>query len=232
MVGSNPAEVAGLLSTDDDYKREVWKNVFNFKLDSLSGLKQERNALNYEVGTIYEKLLANGEVMKVIGNPNLGYVKGIMIGVVNKDTKDQGKTYCFETWVNELRLVGLNNRGGYAGTARFDMKLADLGNISGAMTYTSKGWGGIDQRVLARQLEDVLQYDLSTNIALDKFFPEKWGIRLPFYAQYSNLTRRPEYDPYDLDVKLSDKLSYKNIALFAPQFGMPCAHCSLKNRIT
>ena len=210
LVGSNPAEVAGLLSTDDDYKREVWKNVFNFKLDSLSGLKQERNALNYEVGTIYEKLLANGEVMKVIGNPNLGYVKGIMIGVVNKDTKDQGKTYCFETWVNELRLVGLNNRGGYAGTARFDMKLADLGNISGAMTYTSKGWGGIDQRVLARQLEDVLQYDLSTNIALDKFFPEKWGIRLPFYAQYSNLTRRPEYDPYDLDVKLNDKIRAAN----------------------
>jgi cell surface protein SprA len=206
LIASDAEKVAGLISADDDYKREVWKNLFNFKLDSLSMLKQERNNQNYPVGTVFEKLLANGEVMKVIGNPNLGYVRGIMIGVVNRDEENQGKTYCFETWVNELRLVGMNNRGGYAGTARVDMKLADLGNISGAMTYTSKGWGGIDQRVLARQLEDVLQYDLSSTLNLDKFFPEKWGIRLPLYLQYSNLTRRPEYDPYDLDVKLTDKI--------------------------
>ncbi|MFM8489939.1 MAG: hypothetical protein ACKOCH_26670, partial [Bacteroidota bacterium] len=44
------------------------------------------------------------------------------------------------------------------------------------------------------------------NLELGKFLPEKVGLKLPFYAQYSNITKNPEYDPYDLDIRLKDKL--------------------------
>lgn len=210
LVNSDENITKGLQSNDDEYKDEVWKNVFDFKLQDLIDLKRERNSKGFPVGALYAvndtEKGKEKNVIKVIGNPNIGYVRGVMIGVMNLDTANTSVQHCFETWVNELRLTGLNNRGGYAGTARVDIKLADLGNISAAGTFTTKGWGGIDQKVLARQLEDVTQFDVSTSLALDRFFPEKWGLRLPFYAQYSNLTRRPEFDPYDLDVKLSDKL--------------------------
>jgi cell surface protein SprA len=188
----------------DAYRRTVWNNIFDFALDSLIKIKELRNAQNFPVGDvfIFDDPNRPGARIKIKGNPNLGYVKGAMIGVYNEDILPQ----CFEVWVNEMRLTGFNNRGGYAGTARVDIKLADLGNVSAAGTFTSRGWGGIDQRLLQRQLEDVYQVDVSTTLNLDRFFPEKWGLRLPFYAQYSNLTRRPEYDPYDLDIKLDDKL--------------------------
>jgi cell surface protein SprA len=206
LVPSDPTIVPGTNANETDaYRATVWNNVFNFALDSLTKVKEFRNAQNFPVGNVFTYVDPSNPRMKikVVGNPNLGYVKGAMIGVLNN-----GKLapQCFEVWVNEMRLTGFSNRGGYAGTARVDIKLADLGNVSAAGTFTSRGWGGIDQRVLQRQLEDVYQYDLSTTLSLDRFFPEKWGLRLPFYAQYSNLTRRPEYDPYDLDVKLDDKI--------------------------
>ena len=209
LLPSESDAIIGYFSEDDEYKREVWKNNIDFPLEILSKLKQDRNAAGADQTIPYEApdpYNADNKI-KVVGNPNLGYVKGIMIGVINKDTVLSHDDRCVDVWVNELRLNGLSDRGGYAGTARVDIKLADLGNVSAAGTFTSRGWGGIDQRLLQRQLEDVYQGDISTSLALDRFFPEKWGLKLPFYAQYSNTTRRPEYDPYDLDVKLSDKIA-------------------------
>ncbi|MBK8428969.1 MAG: hypothetical protein IPL27_24805 [Lewinellaceae bacterium] len=112
-----------------------------------------------------------------------------------------------EVWLNELRLNGFNEQGGYAGLARVDMKLADFGNVSMAGNYTSIGWGSIEQKLIQRQREEVMQVDVSTNLELGKFLPEKSGVKVPFYAQYSNITRNPEYDPYDLDIKLKDKIN-------------------------
>jgi cell surface protein SprA len=197
--------IQGYIAENPQYKAAVWNNVFDFPLEALTNLKKERNAAGALVGALFSMPDPENpqNTIRIIGNPNLGYVKGAMIGVFNRNKLEP---QCFEVWVNEMRLTGFNNRGGYAGTSRVDIKLADLGNVSAAGTFTSRGWGGIDQKLLQRQLEDVYQFDVSTTLQLDRFFPEKWGLRLPFYAQYSNLTRRPEYDPYDLDIKLSDKI--------------------------
>ena len=205
LRASDEAITDNYFSEDDEYKREVWKNVFDFPLEVFTELKKIRNAAGGDLSALYIINDPNQPEnrVKIIGNPNLGYVKGVMIGVQNYNLN---KPQCLEVWVNELRLNGFSDKGGYAGTARVDVQMADLGNISAAGTFTSRGWGGIDQRLLQRQLEDVLQFDISTTIALDKFLPEKWGLRLPFYAQYSNLTRRPEFDPYDLDINLKEKI--------------------------
>lgn len=192
-----------------EYKQEVWRgeNTFDFPLELLTKAKTERNATpnaQFDLPYIIADPANPRNKVKIVGNPNLGYVKGAMIGVRNVDPKNAN--HCFEVWVNEMRLNGFNEKGGYAGQARVDMKLADLGNISLAGNYTSIGWGSIEQKLVQRQREEVLQGDASINVELSKFFGEKSGIRLPFYAQYSNVTRNPEYDPYDLDIKLKDKI--------------------------
>ncbi|MCC7466105.1 MAG: cell surface protein SprA, partial [Saprospiraceae bacterium] len=190
-----------------EYKDEVWLNQFDFPLELLTDVKKLRNAdLTHPPGEVFVSSDPNNPDarVKIFGNPNLGYVKGIMLGVRNSDP-DKEK-HCFEVWFNELRLTGFNEKGGFAGQARVDMKLADLGNVSLSGNYTGIGWGSIEERLAQRQREEVIQYDVSTNIELSKFLPEKSGIKLPFYAQYSNVTRNPEFDPYDLDIKLKDKL--------------------------
>ena len=209
----SPSTVADLNGNnnpeDPRYKEAVWKpqNDFDFPLSLLTDVKKQRNAdPNFPIGSLFEMPdpADPANKVKVIGNPNLGYVKGIMIGIRNVDPN---KTeHCVEVWVNELRLNGFNEKGGVAGLARVDMKLADFGNVSAAGSYTGIGWGSIEQKLIQRQREEVVQYDLSTNLELGKLLPEKSGIKVPFYAQYSNTTRIPEYDPYDLDIKLKDKL--------------------------
>ncbi len=206
LVISDPAALNGNPDSKE-YKDEVWRNEFDFPLELLTEIKKQRNAdpnappLQPYVGFDPEKPDAR---VRIFGNPNLGYVKGIMIGVRNSDPEKLD--HCVEVWLNELRLSGLNEKGGFAGLARVDMKLADLGGVAVAANYTGIGWGSIEEKLAQRQREEVIQFDVSTNIELGKLLPEKSGIKIPFYAQYSNVTRNPEYDPYDLDIKLKDKL--------------------------
>ena len=207
-----PSTIQGLAGNRNpdsrSYKEEVWKlqNNFDFPLALLTEVKKQRNASGTTdpIFVIPDPGNPRNKV-KVVGNPNLGYVKGVMVGVRNVDPEKQ--QHCVEVWLNELRLNGFNEQGGYAGLARVDMKLADLGNISMAGNYTSIGWGSIEQKLIQRQREEVIQVDVSTNLELGKFLPEKSGLKVPFYAQYSNITRNPEYDPYDLDIKLKDKIN-------------------------
>jgi cell surface protein SprA len=81
-----------------------------------------------------------------------------------------------------------------------------LGTVTLSGAYSSLGWGGLDQRVQQRAIESNYQYDISTNLELGKFIPGKTGIKIPFYYQYTTNVKTPEYDPYDLDIKLRDKL--------------------------
>jgi cell surface protein SprA len=189
------------------YAEEVWlkDNRFDFPLSILTTVKTERNKANADLSKPYA--IPNPEnpnhKVKVIGNPDFGLVKGIMVGVYNKDRV----AHDLELWINELRLTGLNENAGGAAIARMDMKMADFGNISLSGNYLGIGYGAIDQRVTQRSREQVTEYALNGNFELGKFFNPKLGIHIPFNVQYANNTRTPEFDPYDLDIKLKDKLA-------------------------
>ena len=73
--------------------------------------------------------------------------------------------------MNEFRLTGLEEKGGFAALARGELTLSDLGNISLAGNYSSVGWGGLDQKLEDRAIEEVVQYDATTNLELGKFLP-------------------------------------------------------------
>ena len=94
-----------------------------------------------------------------------------------------------------------------AALARMDVKMADFGNVALAGSYLGIGYGAIDQRVQQRSREQVIEYSVNGRFELGKFFPAKSGIHVPFNIQHSNNTRTPEYDPYDLDLKLKDKVN-------------------------
>jgi cell surface protein SprA len=193
-------------NTSEEYKKAVWlkDNKFDFPLSLLTKVKVDRNTQNADLSKVYSIVSSENpaHLVKVIGNPDIGSVKGIMVGVYNKDRVPHD----LELWINELRMTGINENAGGAAIARVDMKMADFGNLSVSGNYMGIGYGAIDQRVTQRSREQVTEYALNGNFELGKFFNQKWGIHVPFNVQYSNNTRTPEYDPYDLDLKLKDKL--------------------------
>lgn len=201
---SDPDLVAGVDPGKDEYIDEVWKieNAFDFPLQLLKDVKIQRN----ETGKSYFNDPENPRnTIYVQGNPNLGLVRGIMIGIRNRTCEQS--LQCFEVWVNELRLSGLDERGGVAALARVDMTLADFGNLTLAGNYSSIGYGGLEQKLAERSREEVVQYDLAASFQLGKILPKESGISIPFYAQYSEQIRTPQFDPYDLDVELKEKLA-------------------------
>ncbi len=118
----------------------------------------------------------------------------------------KAQTVCTEVWFNELRLSKLNEKGGYAATGRVDFTLADLGSLTVSANIKSHGFGTLEQKVNERSREDFKQFDISTNLDLGKLLPKQAAIQIPMYAGISKTTSTPEYDPYDLDIKLKEKL--------------------------
>jgi cell surface protein SprA len=191
--------------TSQAYAEEIWlkANRFDIDLERLVQIKTQRDRIKFESKIPYGVSDNGRDSIFIKGSPNLGQVKSIMIGIRNRS---QGSV-CAELWVNELRLNGFDKQGGGAGLARLDIKAADLGRATFSANYTGSGYGGIEQRQQQRIREDVLQYDATTNIELGRFLSDKSRVKIPFTYQYSNTTRTPEYDPYDLDVKLKQKLA-------------------------
>ncbi len=199
----------------DDYKEELWKveNQVEFALEDLTNLKIERNEAGFpssEVYTIPVTQSIGGVTVdrnfSIKGNPTLGYVRNVLIGVRNAEGDEFILPYSGEVWVNELRMVGLDERGGVAAVARLDADLADFGSIGLAGGYSSIGFGALDQKLDDRAKESVTQVDFSTNLALGKFFGANSKIQIPFYYQYSETLRKPQFDALDLDLVLADKL--------------------------
>lgn len=192
----------------DDLDELVWlkENRLNVPLQLMKDLKIERNnsGIPFNIVHSIQDPESENNFVRIIGNPNLGLVKGIMIGVRNR--RDDGMEKCLEVWVNELRLSGLNEEGGTAGLARLDLQLADFGRLSLSGNYSSIGWGSLDQKLAERSLEESIQYDVATNLSLGKFFGDNSGLEIPFYAQYSSTQLNPKFDPYDRDIELKEKI--------------------------
>ena len=66
------------------------------------------------------------------------------------------------------------------------------------------GFGQVDMQVDDRYQNNFIQYSLSGNLELGKFFGKKANIRLPFYGSLSQNFSTPEYDPYQLDITSKD----------------------------
>lgn len=218
LAFSDPANGRTFNATDE-YARDVWldENFVNFSLKDFIALKTARNASSLPLTEIVScadlGLTSNDiescegdRIMRIKGNPNLGLVKGVMIGLVNRDYEGFA-SHSAEVWVNELRVNGLDERGGGAALARMDMQLADLGNLTLAANYSSRGWGGIEEKLIDRQREDIFQYDASLSLELGKLLPEEANVTIPMYASISETRSTPQFDPYDLDIPLQQKLA-------------------------
>ncbi len=201
-------------------RRIVWPedNKFEIVLDLFTELKQERNRAmsdpdnEISITSVFSKVDDQGNRMTVSGNPNLSSIRTIMIGVRNPKAgnnpfrSDDGLPKSGEIWLNELRLTDFNESGGWAATGRATLKLADFGNVTFAGNTSQPGFGSIEQKVNERQREQVIQYDLSTNLQMGKFFKQESGVNLPVFASYSKAIVNPEYNPLDPDIPLKEAI--------------------------
>ncbi|MBW7912596.1 MAG: cell surface protein SprA [Taibaiella sp.] len=198
----------------DGSAEAVWpqENRIDLVLEDLVKVKTERNAKGLPTFVPYTSRSANGNTIVVVGNPNIGDAKTMMLGVYNPkksddNPNDDGQKKCAEVWFNELRLVGLDEKPGYAASGKISLQMADFGNINLSGSMHTQGYGNIDQKLNQRFRDNFYQYSVSTNLNMGKLLPRTWGVQLPMFVGYSETISNPQYDPYDRDVTYKNKLN-------------------------
>ena len=143
--------------------------------------------------------------LSIKGNPSLGSIKTIMIGLKNPSVSI-GDQLCGEVWFNELRISGIDSKGGWAAVGSMDGNLADFANFSASGRYSTIGFGSIDQSPNQRSRDELVQYDIVSNFNLGQLVPKKWGIEVPLNYSSGETVLTPEYDPFYQDLKLKDRI--------------------------
>jgi cell surface protein SprA len=141
-----------------------------------------------------------GYQIRIKGNPNLGNIKTIMLGVENISSTTQSG----EIWYDELRMAEFDNDGGWSGVVSADLNLADFANVAVTGRMETIGFGGVEQTLNERTQNDTKQIDLVTNVNVGQLLPTKWGVQLPFNYSFSKEISTPKYDPKFQDVLYSD----------------------------
>ncbi|WPU99754.1 cell surface protein SprA [Mucilaginibacter sp. cycad4] len=191
----------------------IWPDVneMDLELDLLIRAKLARNHSNVAYNQLF-KYTEGDKVVYIKGQPDLSKLRTIMLGVRNpyKGTNvlpDDGLDKSGTVWFDELRLTDFDQRGGWAATARIDAKLADFADITVSGSKTTIGFGTLDSRLNDRSQSDDQTYDVSANVELGKFFPDKSGIHIPAYINLSSQRSMPQYDPGAPDVELKASLA-------------------------
>lgn len=190
----------------------VWPkdNMLDIALSVFTDLKKKRNQAknNPLSGVSYGKLYSEydseqpANKISIIGNPSLAEVKTMMIGVRNNSRSKKS----IEVWVNELRLSDFDEDGGWAAQGNMNVQLSDLGSVSMAGHVETAGFGGLEQSVSERRLDDYYQYQFTTTFELGRFFPKAVKLSAPIYYSYSREKTSPKYNPLDKDMLLKDAL--------------------------
>ena len=159
-------------------------------------------------------IVMNGHYkITIVGNPDLGIVSTIMLGVRNPlktaatSSTDDGLPKSGTVWFDELRMTDFNEKGGWAAIGKAEAKLADFADIAVSGNRTTAGFGTLDSRMEDRSLDDVLGYNVTANVELGKFLPAKSGVHIPAYVNVSSQVSTPEYDPASGDILLKDVIN-------------------------
>ena len=119
--------------------------------------------------------LENGREYRVQGIPSLSRVRQFIIGVANPYDEPLRRG---EIWLDELRTGDVRKNKGLAGRIRVDASFADFATVRGNFSQVGSHYRRIGQPENNGGSTTTLM-DVQSNVKIDKFFPESWGLNLP-----------------------------------------------------
>ena len=178
---------------------EIWpqENTIDLAIQELVDAKLRRD----QNGIALDQRYRDVDNQKIItkGRPSLGNVTTLILGVRNESSISKDLVL----WVNEIRLSGIDDKGGYAGNASLDFNLGDFATVSANASMSSVGFGALDSKPIERSQSANSSFSINTTVNVDKFAPEKAGLKIPLSYSYAQTIEDPKYNPLDSDVELS-----------------------------
>ncbi len=190
----------------------VWpeSNFMDIELQQFVELKKERNRAKRDLkegvgfGILYTGRDPNNENnrISVMGNPSLSDIRVMLVGVRNNSSTVKDGT----VWVNELKVTDFDNAGGWALDGSANLSLSDIAQLNFGAHVETAGFGGVDQSLNERRMDDYERYTFAVQGDVGRFLPEKVKMRAPVYYSLTKEKTSPKYNPLDQDVLLKDAL--------------------------
>ena len=194
----------------------VWpqENMIDIPLSRLTEIKVRRNTLrnsnadgvtNTTIYSEYDSETPKNRI-SIVGSPSLGQIKVMMIGVRNNSSSTKSAI----VWVNEMRLIGFNNKSGWAAQGNLNIKLSDLGSFAAQGRIETAGFGGLEEKLAARRTDDYYRYSLTGTLDFGRLLPRSFKVTVPTYYSFTEEVTSPLYSPFDTDLELDDVLDSYN----------------------
>ena len=193
-------------------RQTVWpiSNFLDVAFDSFTDLKTRRNhdrsanveGVNYTTVYTMRDPENDHNTISVLGNPSLSDVRVMLIGIRNKSNSVKDGTI----WVNELRVTDFNESGGWAAKVNANLNVSDVAMLNFGAHVETAGFGGVDQGLSQRRLDNFEQYNFSVQGDVGKVLPEGAKLNAPVYYSKSSEKTTPKYNPLDQDILLKDAL--------------------------
>lgn len=191
----------------------VWPltNRLNVPLDKFTELKSARNRdkSSHIDGVGYNTLYSRHDAddvkntVSVMGNPSLSDVRVMLIGIRNRSNSVKDGN----VWVNELKVTDFNESGGWGANAAVNLAMSDLAMVNVTAHKETAGFGGVDQPLATRRIDDYEQYNVAVQGDAGKLFPKCAKLSAPLFFSRSQEIITPKYNPLDQDILLKDALA-------------------------
>ena len=208
---------AGDLPDGSETRLELWplENEMNVTVSALNQLKVARDANNAPLDSLFSNVDDDGAVrvptpsspdgtrLHIKGTPSLNSVNNIVIGVRHVG-EEPVPLRDVALWVDELRVSGYDEEGGWAATAQASVDLADFATVRGNFNRTTDGFGGLSSTLSERDQSDTESWTLRTDMNFDQFLPARQNWSIPVTMELRSNTSMPRFDPNRGDVQLSE----------------------------
>ena len=197
--------------------RLVDLNSVNIVLAALNQLKVARDQSGHTPLDVYwndvnsvdlsprvEDFAPPGTRLGIKGNPSLGRVNTIMIGVRNPETGEMIESA--EVWVNELRVSGYDETNGWSALANADLRFADLATVRGSFQHQTDGFGALSSTLDERDQRSLSNWSVNTEFNAHKLLPERYGWSIPLSVQLRSETSTPRFSPLRGDIRVQELL--------------------------
>jgi len=200
-----PAEVFFRFGSDTnnyyEYRQPIrpgWGDI-TILFDELTAIKEARDSIAQ-----IAKIPVNGKpdnYYLVKGVPTLTSVRFLTVGVYNRGNPLSPGPVSGEIWVDELRVIGADDRPGWAYSISSSLKMADFMNINFNISESSPFFHGLADRFGSRAQQR--NWGISSNIDLLKILPFNLpGSNLKLNYSHTESLGIPEYIP-GTDVSVS-----------------------------
>jgi len=136
-----------------------------------------------------EDACSNCNELRIKGEPAINNIEFVLVSILNNNSQ----TIYGNVWLDELRMTGVKKEKGQAFRLKGAINFSDLLNINSSFEQKNADFHLLQQRLGTGN--NTQSFSFGSKLALDKFFPNKWGFKIPINFNYLYNISSPKFYP-------------------------------------